>query len=81
MSIIRWDKTQKTWHTDVDKVGRYSVRRPGKRMPYQAYLNNKQIAVDPNPDAEIVKRMIETRIHTARHINKVTEASDGTSCH
>lgn len=70
---IQWDKTQSTWHTDVDKVGRYSVRRLAKRQPYGAYLNNKSIPVPTNPDASVVKRGVELRIIEARRINALAD--------
>jgi hypothetical protein len=71
--MILWDKTQKTWHTDVPKVGRYSVRRMGKRMPFAAYLNGKQIAAEEHTNVEVVKRSVERRIREAHRINEVTK--------
>jgi len=69
--IVRWDKTQSTWHTDVDNVGRYAVRRMDKRKPYAAYLNNERIMSESvHSDAEIVKRAVETRIEKAFDIAK-----------
>lgn len=65
--MIRWDKTQKTWHTNT-KAGRYSVRRTAKRAPYGAYLNNKLLPVDLSSDVDVVKRAVELRIIEARRI-------------
>jgi hypothetical protein len=71
--LIRWDKTQKTWHTDVARVGRYSVRRTQSRGPYAAYLNGKQIDnVGEDTDVDVIKKRVETRIHEARRINRET---------
>lgn len=71
--LILWDKTQQTWHTDVDKVGRYSVSRPTKRAPYRAYLNGKDLRLMPDSDPEVLKRSINRRISEAVRINKETE--------
>lgn len=69
-TIIRWDKTQATWHTDIDRVGRYAVARTKPRGPYAAFLNGDRIVGEPvHSDAEIVKRAVESRIETARRIN------------
>jgi len=75
--IIRWDKTQKTWHTDIDKVGRYSVRRMDKRKPYAAYLNGERIMSEAvNSDVEKVKGDVETRIQRAHDIASSNPAKD-----
>lgn len=67
---VRWDKTGRTWHTDVDKVGRYSVRRTGLRMPYCAFLNNQPInAIERSADVDEVKKAVERRIRHAVLIN------------
>jgi hypothetical protein len=71
--IVRWDKTGSVWHTDVDKVGRYSVRRPGLRQPYEAYLNGKSLNLMPDSDPGVLKRSIERRIKEARRINAMHE--------
>lgn len=71
-----WDKTGKTWHTDVDKVGRYSVRRPGLRQDYRAYLNGEDLNLMPSNDPEVLKRSIDRRILEARRINHVTDKLD-----
>lgn len=69
--LIQWDKTQSTWHTDVDKVGRYSVQRLGKRQPFAAFLNGKRIAgVPESTSQDVIKRDIERRIIEARRINE-----------
>lgn len=58
-----WDKTQSTWHVDVDGLGRYAVYRMRKRGPYAAFLNGERIMDESvHSDAEVVKRKIETRI-------------------
>lgn len=67
-----WDKTGKVWHTDVDKVGRYSVRRPGLRQDFRAYLNGNDLGLMPSSDPEVLKRSIDRRILEARRINHVT---------
>lgn len=71
--LILWDRTQKTWHTDVDKVGRYSIRRMGSRMPYALYLNNKRVGHDEFDDVAVAKRAVERRIREAKRINAVTD--------
>ena len=68
--IIRWSKTNDSWHTDIDGVGRYSVQRPRKRDPYQAYLNNKDLGLMPDSNPDVLKRTIERRIHAAISISK-----------
>jgi len=68
-TIIRWNKTHSTWHTDVDKVGRYAVWRMGKRKPYAAYLNGERIMSESvSSNVEVVKRYVETRIEKALDI-------------
>lgn len=77
--MIRWDKTQNTWHTDVGKVGRYSVQPVGNHVRgrgrlHAAFLNNERITNAPSDfDADIVKRHVEDRIETARRINRDAE--------
>jgi hypothetical protein len=45
----------------------------GKRMPYAAYLNSKQIANEEHTNVEVVKRSVERRIREAHRINEVTD--------
>ena len=67
--LIRWDKTGSVWHTDIGKVGRYSVRRVNRL--WTAFLNNNPItSVTPGKDLGVVQRYVEHRIETARAINK-----------
>jgi hypothetical protein len=72
--LIRWNKTQNTWHTDVGKVGRYSVRRLAPRQPWAAFLNGKRLGNDSHTDVSVMKRVVERRIHTARRINEATDS-------
>jgi hypothetical protein len=72
--IVRWDKTGSVWHTDVDKVGRYSVRRQAAREPYAAYLNGVQLMmVMPDKDPSVIKRSVERRIRVAKQISQIEE--------
>lgn len=65
--LIRWDKTGSVWHTDVDKVGRYSLQRINRQ--WVAFLNNKPIEAISPGELDAMKRNVERRIDTARRIN------------
>jgi hypothetical protein len=70
--LIRWDKTQSTWHTDIENVGRYSVRRTAKYGPFGAYLNGERVAgVPAAAKVGAVKRDVENRIRNAMQIAKL----------
>jgi hypothetical protein len=70
--LIRWDKTQSTWHTDIENVGRYSVRRAVARGPWAAYLNGERVAgVPAAAKVDAVKRDVENRIRNAMQIAKL----------
>lgn len=70
--LIRWDKTQATWHTDIENVGRYSVRRTAKYEPFGAYLNGERVTGVPTATkADVVKRDVENRIRNAMQIAKL----------
>jgi hypothetical protein len=72
--LIKWDKTQQTWHTDVDGVGRYSIRKGGElskvRGLWHAFLNGTPINGHgySDKDLDAVKRNVENRINNARRI-------------
>jgi hypothetical protein len=66
--LIRWDRTQGTWHTDT-RAGRYSVCRVRPRGPFGAYLSGNPItSVSPSLNIDVVKREVERCIRAARDI-------------
>lgn len=66
---VQWNKTQRTWHTDVDGIGRYSLQKPKGESVWRAYLNNVPLAgVPAGPNVEGLKEMIAERIVAAKII-------------
>lgn len=70
---MNWDHNQGTYYIDVPNVGRYAVKRLGKRQPYAAYLNGERIALDPERSLTALKERVEARIAYAKQINTAHE--------
>lgn len=70
---LSWQLIGGRWFVDVDKVGRYMVKRPTARSDYRAYLNGNDLRLMPDKDPSVLKRSVERRVREAQRINRVTE--------